>query len=392
MTRDLAILGGQPAFSSQLNVGQLEFPSWSDFQNSFEELFERRWYTNHGPLTVELEAKLCEYLGVRHAMTMTNGTIGLMVAAKALGLTGKVVMPAYTFIASAEALTWCHLDPVFCDVDPDTHNITAELVEPLLTDEVSAIMGVHLWGNSCEVDALTKLARSHGVTLFFDAAQAFASEYRGQKVGGFGELEVFSFHATKLFSATEGGVVCTNDDELAKRVRNIRSSYGAGPAVDVPFTANGRFSEAQAAMALLSFKALPEVLSRCVQLHQAYEQRLSDVPGIRVLSSDGENKGNNQYAVIEVTEDEFGISRDTLTEVLKAENVYARRYFRPGVHRTDYYATRYPQFHNQLPVTDRLCNSVLQLPSGQGIDVEVVERVCDIVIQAHENAAKIRGL
>ncbi len=391
MRKELAILGGVPTFAQQLNVGQLEFPEWNDFRSAFEDIFSRRWYTNQGPLTVDLEEKLSEYLGVRHAMTMTNGTIALMVAAKALGLTGKVVLPAYTFIASAQSLTWCDLEPVFCDVDPETHNLTAELVAPLLTDDVSAIMGVHLWGNPCEIDELQDLAEQKGVKLFFDAAQAFASEYKGKKVGGFGEVEVFSFHATKLFSATEGGLVSTNDDELAKRVRNIRSSYGAGPAVEVPFTANGRFSEAQAAMALLSLESLPGVLERCIELSQSYREGLSGIPGIRVLDVKNEATGNNQYVVIEVSEPEFGMNRDMLAKVLKAENVYARRYFRPGVHRTDYYAAKYPQYQNNLPVTDRLCETVLQLPSGQSVDRTSAQRICEVIEQAHHDAPRIIG-
>lgn len=385
-----AVLGSKPRFEKQLNVGQLEFPSWEEFREVFDGIFERRWYTNHGPLTEELEAKLADYLGVKHAMTMTNGTIGLMVAAKALGLEGKVVLPAFTFIASAQSLTWCGLDPVFCDVDPFTHNMSAELVEPLLSEDVSAIMGVHLWGNPCDIDGLSSLAENRGIQLYFDAAQAFASEYKGTRIAGFGNLEVFSFHATKLFSATEGGLVCTDDDDLAKRVRNIRSSYGAGPAVPVPFTANGRFSEAQAGMALLSLKALPGVLNRCSSLKREYQAGLVGIPGIRVHDIDGESVVNNQYVVIEVSQDEFGLDRDMLAHVLKADNVYSRRYFRPGVHRTGYYASRYPEYLERLPVTDQLCDKVLQLPSGQGIDSETVSQVCDIVKLAHDNAEQIR--
>jgi dTDP-4-amino-4,6-dideoxygalactose transaminase len=388
---DLAILGGDPAFSRQLNVGQLDFPTWEDFESSFRGIFERRYYTNHGPLAQEFEAKLSEFLNVKHAITMTNATIGLMIAAKALGLSGKVILPSFTFIASAQSLTWAGLEPVFCDVDPVTHNITAELVEPLISSEVSAIMGVHLWGNPCEVVELQALADSRGVQLYFDAAHAFASEFHGRRVGSFGELEVFSFHATKIMSSAEGGVVCTNNDDLAKRLRNIRSSYGAGPAVDIPLTGNGRFSEAQAAMGLLSLKAIDSVLDRGVQFRRLYADKLGGVAGVTLVSVPSMVLNNNQYIVLEVNEDEFGLSRDELANVLRAENVYSRRYFRPGIHRTKYYSNLTPQFVDALPVTDLLCNRVMQLPSGQEMDEVKVEKVCDLIRFAQNHATELKG-
>lgn len=387
---DLAILGGEPAFSGRLNVGQLDFPRWEDFESSFRGIFKRRYYTNQGPLAEELEAKLSDYLRVKHAITMTNGTIGLMIAAKALGLSGEIILPAFTFVASAQSLTWAGLEPIFCDVDPDTHNITAELVEPLISKNVSAVMGVHLWGNPCEVEEMQSLADRRGLLLYFDAAHAFASEYREKKIGGFGELEVFSFHATKIMSSAEGGLVCTDDDELAKRIRNIRSSYGAGPSVEIPLTGNGRFSEAQAAMGLLSFDSLNTVLERSALFRQLYVDGLSKLPGIKMVGAPPNTQNNNQYIVLEVAEDEFGLSRDELSRVLREENVYSRRYFRPGIHRTNYYAKLKPQYVNTLPVTDHLSNSVLQLPSGQEMDPSKIEKICDIIGIVHAHSSQLK--
>jgi dTDP-4-amino-4,6-dideoxygalactose transaminase len=202
------------------------------------------------------------------------------------------------------------------------------------------------------------------------------------KVGNFGSVEVFSFHATKILNATEGGCVCTNDDDLAARLRNIRSGYGAGRPVDVRKTANGRMSEAQAAIALMSLEDFAENQRNNGRLRQAYEMRLNSIPGIRVFKPPGVSFSNYQYLVCEVDEKLLGFSRDVLLTLLKAENVICRRYFYPGLHRTVEYTSRQTGA-DILPVTDRLCATCLQLPIGTMVTLEAVEVICDIVQRAH---------
>lgn len=387
---ELAILGAEPAFEQPLPVGQLYFPEWSAYEAAMRGIFERQYYTNQGPLTQQLEQVLQERLGVRHAICVTNATIGLLMAADALGLRGKVITPAFSFIATSQSLTWAGLEPLFCDVDPLTHQLDPARVEALLEDnEVSAILAVNLWGDVCAHDRLVQLAERRGVPLYYDSAHAFGCAVQGRAVGNFGALEVFSFHATKVLSAAEGGCICTNDDELAARLRNIRSSYGAGRPVHVSRTANGRMSEAQAAIALLSLEGFAQIIERNRDIFAAYREALAGLPGLRLIEPQAVSTTNYQYVVCEIDAERFGLSRDQLQAVLRADNVLARRYFYPGIHRCTPYAERYPQAGEGLPVTEALCSRVLQLPIGQPVDVSDAQRIGQIVRTAQEQAASV---
>jgi dTDP-4-amino-4,6-dideoxygalactose transaminase len=388
---ELAILGATPAFEQPLPVGQLYFPEWSAYEEAMRGIFERQYYTNQGPLTQQLEQVLQERLGVRHAICVTNATIGLLMASVALGLRGKVITPAFSFIATSQSLTWAGLEPLFCDVDPLTHQLDPDQVEALLEDnDVSAILAVNLWGDVCAQDRLRQLAERRGVSLYYDSAHAFGCAVQGRAVGNFGALEVFSFHATKVLSAAEGGCVCTNDDELAARLRNIRSSYGAGQPVHVSRTANGRMSEAQAAIALLSLDNFAQILERNRGVFAAYRDALGGLSGLRLIEPQAVSTTNYQYVVCEIDAESFGLSRDQLQAVLRAENVLARRYFYPGIHRCTPYDELYPQAGERLPVTEALCANVLQLPIGQLIDAVGARRIGKIIRAAQDQAASVR--
>lgn len=388
---NLALFGAQPAFSQPLPIGQLYFPSWERYTESFKDIFERQYYTEYGPLNQELEEKLQQFLGVKHAICVTNATIGLMMVADAMELTGKVILPSFTFIASAQSLSWAGLEPVFCDVDPKTHQIAIDQIDALIDKDVSAIMGVHLWGGACDPEALTKLAAIHGVQLYFDAAHAFGCKINDINIGNFGRAEVFSFHATKVLSATEGGCICTNDDDLAARLRNMRSSAGAGKPANVLKTVNGRMSEAQAAIALMSLEDFPENQITNEALYHIYQTLLAAIPGLRLVKPSGISFSNYQYVVCQVDENEFGLSRDLLIDLLKAENVIARRYFYPGLHRSIPYAQDFPQYLEHLPNTDHLSASCIQLPIGALVTLQSVEKICEILKLAHFAAPTIRA-
>lgn len=388
-TPSFALLGAAPAFERPIPVGQLYFPPWDRYEAAFRGIFERQYYTNQGPLTIELENRLQDFLSVRHVVCVSNATIGLMMVAEAMQLRGKVILPAFTFAASAQSLSWTGLEPVFCDADQHTGQIAIDQIAALIDDDTSAIMGVNLWGGACDPLALEELARQHNVQLYFDSAHAFGCAVQGRKIGNFGQAEVFSFHATKVLSASEGGCICTNDDLLAARLRNIRSSYGAGHAVPVIKTSNGRMSEAQAAIALMSLEDFPANQANNQRQYEAYANGLRDIPGISLTTPTGVSFSNYQYLVCNIDPATFGLPRDMVMDLLKAENVLARRYFYPGIHRCIPYVDDFPQYQDVLPQTDALCTSVMQLPIGALLTLDDIARICQILAHAQQHANAI---
>ena len=390
-SQHFALLGATPLFDKVVPVGQLYFPSWARYEAAMRGIFNRQYYTNNGPLLAELESKLQGFFGVKHAICVLNATFGLMMVADAMELTGKVILPSFTFIASAQSLSWAGIEPVFCDIDPITHHVTSKKIEALIDDGVSGIMGVNLWGGGCDVHALQTCAEVHGLRLYFDSAHAFGCEVNGQKIAGFGNAEVFSFHATKILSATEGGCICTNDDDLADRLRAIRPSYGNVRTVEVHRVINARMSEAQAAIALMSLEDFPKNRQHNEDMFCLYRQMLAPIPGIRLVEPAGVSFSNYQYVVCEVDEAVFGLSRDSIIAVLKAENVNARRYFYPGVHRSIEYRANPSGAAGKLPTTENLCEICFQLPIGAPVDADIVGRICEILALAHLHAPKLQA-
>lgn len=381
---ELAVFGGTPALSKRIALGQHNFPNWARYESAFRDIFSRQYYTNHGPLAQKLEARLAERLGVAHAMCVTNATIALALAAQALGLKGKVLVPGLSFVNTAQSLDWSAASPAFCDVSSETGHLTPELVEPHLVDGVSGILAVNLWGGAADAPALQQLADRRGVTLYFDSANAFACEIGGKPIGGFGRLEVISFHSSQILSAAEGAVICTDDDDLAAHVRNIRSNYGMGRPVPVGKTGNGRISEAQAAIALMNLDDMPELLARNARLFAAYRSQLAQTPGLTLVAPTGVSASNHQNVVCRIDAAAFGMTRDALLKVLNAENIEAAGDRGLGVQRGQAAAQGVA-----LPNTDAWCASVLQLPIGAQVDGTIVEVIADRIRTAQRHAAVI---
>lgn len=374
-TSQIAILGGTPAFERPLHVAQVNLPPWEKVEAAFKGIFDRHYFANHGPLVRALDEAFADAVGVEHAVCVTNGTVALMILARALELSGEVIMPAFTFPAGAQALVWAGLRPVFCDVERGTHMISAGTVEPLITTRTAGVFGTHLWGRACDSDALTDLCERRGLTLFFDACHAIGCTDKQQPIGGFGSGEAFSFHATKVLNAGEGGCITTNDARLADRLRTMRNFHGNETFASVPVRLNGKMSEAQAALALLSLEDLPENIAANKARYRAYVQGLSMLPGIAIVEYDEAERNNYQYVVLDVDAAAAGLSRDRLFEALQAENVLCRRHFYPGIHKMAPFSAQNPVLHN----TDVLCGCLLQLPSGQAMSVEDVARVCKCI-------------
>ena len=349
-------------------------------------MLDRHWLSNNGPFVLELEQKLAEFLEVKHCIAMCNATVALEITARALGLRGEVIVPSFTFIATAHALQWQEITPVFCDVDPLTHNIDPSKIENLITPRTTGILGVHVWGRVCDVKTLQDISNKHNLCLMFDAAHAFACSHEGRMIGGFGNAEVFSFHATKFFNSFEGGAVTTNDDVLAIKIRDMRNFGFAGLDKVIDVGTNGKMSEVSAAMGLTSFESLNEFIEVNYQNYQTYLQALKGLPGVDMVEYDPREQNNYQYIVIEVDEHIAGISRDLLVKILHAENVLARRYFYPGAHQMEPYRSYFPNARLLLTETEKLTQKVLQLPTGTAVNEDEILAVCQIIRFSIENA------
>lgn len=386
---DLAIFGGHPAFAEKLHVGRPNTGNRDRLMARLNDILDRRWLTNNGLYVQEFERRLAEVAGVKHCIAMCNATVALEIASRALDLSGEVILPSLTFIATAHSLQWQNITPVFCDVDPDTLTIDPARIEELITPRTTGIVGVHLFGRPCNIEALTNIARRRNLKLMFDAAHAFGCTYRGQMIGGFGEAEVFSFHATKFLNSLEGGAVLTNSDELARKMRFMQN-FGFAGYDDVQYVGtNGKMNEFSAAMGITSLESMSAVVEANSQNHQTYSEALAGIPGLKVRGFDKNEKSNYQYVVLEVDEGQTGISRDHIVECLHAENVIARRYFYPGCHRMEPYRSYFPNSHLLLPVTERVTKQLLSLPTGTSVSLGEVKQVSELVRFIVANGAEI---
>ncbi|HED15614.1 MAG TPA: aminotransferase class I/II-fold pyridoxal phosphate-dependent enzyme [Gammaproteobacteria bacterium] len=376
--QDLAINGAAPAFEEPLHVGCPNIGSREGFLKYAGEIFDRRWLTNNGPLVQEFEQRVAEYHNVTHCVAMCSGTVALEIAIRALGLEGEVIIPSYTFIATAHALHWQAITPVFADIDPATHTLDPDAVRSMITPRTTGIIGVHLWGRSAPVEALQAIADEYGLKLMFDAAHAFGCSYRGTMVGSFGACEVLSFHATKFFNTFEGGAVLTNDDKLADAMRLMRNFGFSGMDNVIHPGTNGKMIEVAAAMGLVNLDAITSVIEANKHNFQAYHEGLSGLSGISLLTFDESELNNYQYVVM-VVDEKCPVTRDQIFQSLHAENILARKYFWPGCHKMKPYVDLYPHADLLLPNTCQVADRVIILPTGTAVNSNMIQAVISVI-------------
>jgi len=329
-----------------------------------------------GPFVARFEAEAARYLNVRHCLAVSSCTAGLMLLLRAADLSNDVVLPSFTFAATAHAVAWNGLRPRFADVDPGSLTMSGETVRRYLGVRTSAILATHLYGTPADVEGLQAIAEEHGIPLFFDAAHAFGSRRKGTPVGGFGDAEVFSLSPTKVIVAGEGGLIATNDDDLAERCR-IGRNYGNPGDYDCRFIGlNARMSEFHAAVALRSLEGLDARIERRHELAGAYREALESVAGIGFPTvEDGDRTTYKDFTIL-VDAETAGLTADELGSTLAAVGIETRRYYSPPVHRTEAYrALPSPP----LPVTDAAAARVLTLPMWSEMSEEQVRAVAGAV-------------
>jgi len=389
---NLAILGAPKAFENPIHVGCPNVPNRSAFERRVGEILDRRWLSNQGQCVQEFERKVAEFVQVKHCLAVCNATVALEIVIRALELQGEVIVPAYTFVATAHALQWQGITPVFADMDPLTHNIDPSRIESLITPRTTGIIGVHIWGRPCDTCAIEEIARRRGLKVIYDAAHALGCTHGGRKIGAFGQAEVFSFHATKFINSLEGGMIATNDDELARRIGLMRN-FGFTHYDQVDFIGtNGKMNEVSGAMGLTNLENVETIIASNLRNYQCYRQGLGDFPGLSLIGFAADELHNYQYVVAEVDPEVAPLKRDELIQVLHAENVLARKYFWPGCHRMEPYRSLQPNAHLVLPQTERISSRLMVFPTGQAVDPPEIQKICGIIEAAYAQAAEVRSV
>ena len=389
---ELGIFGGRPAFPEKIHVGRPNIVNRKGFFDRVNTILDNQWLTNNGPFVQEFEKQISGLIGVKHCIAMCNGTIALEIAIRALEMTGEVIIPSATFIATAHALQWQAITPVFCDIDEKTHMIDPKQIEQMITPRTTGIIGVHLWGRPCNTEAIQEIAQRHHLKVLYDAAHAFAASHSGTMVGNFGDAEVFSFHATKFLNTFEGGAVVTNNDVLAERIRLMKNFGFKGYDNVIYIGTNGKMNELSAAMGISSLDKLEEIISFNRDHYIQYRDNLKSIPGISCISYNEDNHPNYQYIILELDERQLKLSRDQFVRILHGENILARRYFYPGCHRMEPYSSFFPHAGLLLPNTDKVLSRVIVLPTGTAVTHDDIDIICELMRYIVSHRKKIREI
>jgi dTDP-4-amino-4,6-dideoxygalactose transaminase len=385
-----AALGGASFFPSTLGIVRPLLPPLEAIYDRLEHAMATGQLTNNGRYVRELEGNLSDYSGVKHAIAVSNATLGLMILLRALGEDGEVIVPSFTFSATPHAAVWAGLRPVFADILPDTYTLNPASVIQLVSHNTVAIMGVHIYGHPCEIDELQALADRHHLPLVFDAAHAFGSRYKDQRIGRFGLAEVLSFHATKIFPVGEGGVITTDDDALAARLRLWRVFGDPGTENTQLPGLNAKMQEFNALIGLENLKVVDRHAEHRRAIAQLVQSELADVPGLTFQTQRPCVYSNYQNLSLLVDENLFGLDRDQLFLALKAENVNARKYFYPPLHRHDAYAHVPDVVRCDLSVTEYVSDRVLCLPIYSDMSEKLARDLCAAIRRIHAHAGAIR--
>ena len=361
-------------------VTQPYLPELSEFLPYLESIWESKILTNGGPMHQQLEAELCEYLGVEHIALFNNGTIALLTALQALRITGEVITTPYSFVATAHSLLWNGIKPVFVDIDPITLNMDPAKIESAITPLTTAILPVHCYGHPCDVDAIQAIADNYNLKVIYDAAHAFAVKDLGGSVLRHGDLSVHSFHATKVFNTFEGGAIVCPDAKTKQRIEHLKNFGFVDEVTVVAAGINGKMSEINAAFGLLQLKHIDNALRLRGKIDALYREGLAGVKGIKVVDESGQDKANFSYFPILIEED-YPLSRDELYEKFKSINIFVRRYFYPLISDFPMYRGLPSSNKANIPVADSVSQRVLCLPIYPALELAQVEQIIAFVRQ-----------
>ena len=352
-------------------------PPLKEYTQYLEEIWQSQYITNSGPFHAQLESELCKYLGVKHISLFCNGTIALLVAIKALELKGEVITTPFSFVATAQSIKWNGLDPVFVDIEPEHCNLDPNKIEQAITKKTSAILPVHVYGHPCDTQAIKKIADKYNLRIMYDSAHAFSVKKDNKSILNQGDLSVLSFHATKVFNTFEGGAIISNNQEMKKRIDDLKNFAFQDETTVDGLGINGKMNEAQAAFGLIQLKYIEKNINKREKVSDLYKEKLSDVPGIRFIQKLKNIKYNYSYMPIFIDEKAYGISRDELYDKLKNNDIFSRRYFYPLI-------TDFPLYEKSksfdLKNAKLVANQILCLPIYPDLTIDDINKICKVII------------
>jgi dTDP-4-amino-4,6-dideoxygalactose transaminase len=354
-----------------INVSRPFIPPLTEYQELLEGIWERGWLTNNGPLVNELELKLKEFLSVNHLLFLSNGTIALQIAIKALDLKGDIITTPFSYVATTSSIVWEGCSPVFVDIDPNTLNIDPTKIEEAITDNTSAILATHVFGNPCDIDRISAIAEKHRLKVIYDGAHCFGTKYKDKSVFSYGDVTTTSFHATKLYHTIEGGAVFTNQADLLKRMAFMRNFGHNGPVEFAEVGINGKNSEVHAAMGLVNLNYVTTILEKRKQLCKRYDEKLI---GLRIAKQKINCKDDefnfSYYPIVFETKEQLL----STVELLNANWIYPRRYFYPSLN-TISYTNR-----QSLSISESVSSRILCLPLYHTLTVEEIDFICRLLL------------
>lgn len=354
-------------------------PSMEEYIEEIRSIWDSHWLTNMGEKHKALQAELQKYMGVPEVELLTNGHMALELSLQAMNLQGEVITTPFTFASTTHAIVRNGLEPVFCDIDPETYTMDVTQIERLITDRTCAILPVHVYGNVCNIEEIERIAHKYGLKVLYDAAHTFGETYKGQGIGNFGDASCFSFHATKVFNTIEGGAVCYRDPDMGRRLYELKNFGIHGPEEVDAVGANAKMNEFCAAMGLCNLRHVDEEIAKRRAVVERYREHLEGVDGLRLNVQQPEVRSNYAYFPVVFDENLFGASRNEVMDALAQNGIGARKYFYPLTNTFECFHGKYDV--DATPVALHVAKRVLTLPLYADLSMEDVDRICKIVLE-----------
>lgn len=364
---------------NKILVTRSSMPSMEEYIEEIRSIWDSHWLTNMGEKHKALQAELQKYMGVPAVELLTNGHMALELSLQAMNLQGEVITTPFTFASTTHAIVRNGLEPVFCDIDPETYTMDVTQIERLITDRTCAILPVHVYGNICNIEEIERIAHKYGLKVLYDAAHTFGETYKGQGIGNFGDASCFSFHATKVFNTIEGGAVCYRDPDMGRRLYELKN-FGIHGLEEVDAVgANAKMNEFCAAMGLCNLRHVDEEIAKRRAVVERYREHLEGVDGLRLNVQQPEVRSNYAYFPVVFDENLFGASRNEVMDALAQNGIGARKYFYPLTNTFECFHGKYDV--DATPVALHVAKRVLTLPLYADLSMEDVDRICKIVLE-----------